>query len=189
MSDAKAIRTALMIARGHVDRNPTDAQKEAGNYRKSHFVFHGLPVTMENPKGSIRRGVSKSGHSWHVKMPYDYGYIKRTEGADGDHVDVCIGPDVNSDAVFIVDQKNADNGKFDEHKVMLGYPDLESAKAAYVSGFSDGRGKNRMGPIVRMTMDEFKKWLKTDGTYSSVGSQDKINRALEIASSARRRAP
>lgn len=162
---------------GAVNPEPTDAQKEAGNYKKHHISFQGLPISIENPKGSMRKGPG-----WQVRVPYDYGYIKRTEGADGDHVDVCIGPDAESDHVFIVDQQDHKTGEFDEHKVMLGYRTREDAIKAYQAGFSDGKGPDRMRAVVRMSMKEFKNWLKTCDTKKPVRSQGHIDRALSMTS-------
>ncbi|UOF80306.1 type I restriction enzyme [Caudoviricetes sp.] len=162
---------------GAVVAEPTEAQKEAGNYKKHHISFQGLPVSIENPKGSIRKGPG-----WQVRVPYDYGYIKRTEGADGDHVDVCIGPDAESDHVFIVDQQDHKTGAFDEHKVMLGYRTREEATRAYQAGFSDGKGPERQRAVVRMSMKEFKSWLKSCDTKKPVRSQGHIDRALSLTS-------
>ena len=156
---------------------PTEAQKAAGNYKKDHISFQGLPISIETRKGHMR-----TGPGWQVRVPYDYGYIKRTEGADGDHVDVCIGPDHQSDHVFIVDQHDHQTGQFDEHKVMLGYRTREDARRAYCAGFSDGKGPDRMKNMVRMTMREFKTWLKLLNTKKPTKGQSHIDRALEVAS-------
>lgn len=165
-------------ADGGVVTVPTEAQKEAGNYKKDHISFQGLPISIENPKGSIRKG-----KGWEVRMPYDYGYIKRTEGADGDHVDVCIGPDEKSNAVFVVDQQDCNTGKFDEHKVMLGFNSRDEAIKHYHDGFSDGRGPHRLKNIVRMTMDEFKQWLKKQDTTKPLKSQSIVDKALALTRS------
>jgi hypothetical protein len=167
---------------GAVRPDPTDAQKKAGNYRKGHISFQGLPITLESMKGQTRSGVDPNGQKWSVKLPYDYGYIKRTEGADGDHVDVCIGPDHTSDHVFLVDQHDKNTGKFDEHKVMLGYRTKEAATAAYCGGFSDGKGPDRMKAVVRLSMPEFKTWLKKHDTKRAVRGQGHIDRALSMTS-------
>ncbi|MDA1378653.1 hypothetical protein PCI56_00820 [Plesiomonas shigelloides subsp. oncorhynchi] len=90
-------------------------------------------------------------------MAHDYGYIKRTEGADGDHVDAFIGDNPESQSVYVVDQRNAD-GTFDEHKVMLGFDDEASARAGYLANYS--KGWKGLGDIRAMTMDEFKGGLK-----------------------------
>lgn len=161
---------------------PTDAQKEAGNYQKHHFSFHGLPLSIETMKGQMRSGTAPDGKKWSVRMPYDYGYIKRTEGADGDHVDVCVGPDHESDHVFIIDQQDHRTGQFDEHKVMLGYRTREDAEKAYKAAFSDGMGGARMKAVVRMSMKEFKHWLKTCDTKKPVRGQGHIDRAMALTS-------
>jgi hypothetical protein len=161
---------------------PTEAQKKAGNYQKHHVSFQGLPISLESVKGQTRSGTDDHGHKWSVKLPYHYGYIKRTEGADGDHVDVCIGPDHQSDHVFIIDQHDHRTGQFDEHKVMLGYRTREDACRAYCAGFSDGKGPERQKAVVRMSMAEFKKWLKTCDTKKAVRGQGHIDRALSMTS-------
>jgi len=162
--------------------NPTDAQKAAGNYRKDHISFQGLPISIETRKGQTRSGTSPDGRKWSVKLPYDYGYIKRTEGADGDHVDVCIGPDHQSEHVFIVDQQDHRTGKFDEHKVMLGYRTKSEAEHAYMAGFSDGKGKLRIQSVVGMPMADFKRWIRHCSTKKPVKGQSHIERALAAAS-------
>ena len=160
---------ALAIASKLVDRKPTDAQKESGNYAKGHAKVHGLDVTIENPKGSERSGMGKDGKRWSVKMPAIYGYVKGTEGFDGDHVDVYIGPDHDSKKVFVVDQINAEDGKFDEHKCLLSYQTKEAALADYRKAFSDGKADQRIGAVTEMTIDRFKSWVKSAGTQVPLG--------------------
>lgn len=143
---------------------PTDAQKEAGNYTKGHIKLQGLDIAIENPKGSERSGTDANGEAWSVTMPDHYGYVKRTEGADGDAVDVYIGPQPDSDQVFVIDQRDADTGKFDEHKAMLGYTSSDDALTAYHAAFSDGRGGERIDNVMPMSMGEFKDWLKQGDT-------------------------
>jgi hypothetical protein len=154
----------LAHAERHVNTEPSEAQIEAGNYAKGHLKLHGLDITIENPKGSIRRGVGPDGKPWEVEMPAAYGYIRRTEGADGDHVDAYIGPDPRSDRVFLIDQHEPGGGKFDEHKVMAGFPDAASAFDTYHRAFSDGSGPERMGHVAEMSVDQFKDWLKRGDT-------------------------
>ena len=83
-----AIAKALRVASRMVERNPSEAQKEAGNYEKGHLYAHGLAITLENPKGSIRSGKDKDGKQWRVKMPCHYGYITRVRGAKERKADV-----------------------------------------------------------------------------------------------------
>lgn len=139
---------------------PTAAQKEAGNYKKAHVKIQGLDISIENARGSTRSGIDNDGNAWSVTMHNHYGYLKRTEGADGDHVDVFIGPNPDSNKVFIVDQVNED-GTFDEHKVLLGFDSKLKARSGYKSNYSNGW---KVGPITSINMDEFKSWLKNGDT-------------------------
>lgn len=143
---------------------PSQAQKEAGNYAKGHLKLHGLDISIENPRGSTRSGTDPGGRPWSVAMPAHYGYVRRTTGADGDQVDVYIGDHPDSQRVFVVDQRDADTGKFDEHKVILGARNGLEARRLYNAGFSDGRGRERMGAVTPMSMEQFKAWLKGDTT-------------------------
>lgn len=143
---------------------PTEAQKEAGNYKKGHIKLHGMDIAIENPKGSERSGTDTDGERWSVTMPAHYGYVKRTEGADGDQVDVYIGDKAESSKVFVIDQVDAQTQKFDEHKAILGVDSRDEAEALYVQGFSDGRGGDRLGAVTEMTADQFKDWVKNGDT-------------------------
>lgn len=139
---------------------PTQAQIEAGNYKKGHASVQGLDVTIENPAGSTRTGVSPAGEQWSTQMKDHYGYIKGTQSAEGvtEKLDVFVGDDVQSDQVFVVDQLNQEEGGFDEHKVMIGYPNQMAAIRAYRRNFKKGW---KVGPVTQMSMDEFKQWTKT----------------------------
>lgn len=139
-----------------VDTNPTEAQKEAGNYKKGHIKINGFDVTIEQPAGSVRSGKDANGKEWSVTMNNTYGYIRGTESVDGDHIDVFLGPDMNSDMVYVVDQVNTD-GSFDEHKVMMGFSSLEDARSAYLSNYEEGW--QGVGNITGVALDEFKKWI------------------------------
>jgi hypothetical protein len=133
---------------------PSPAQADAGNYKKQHRRFRGLDISIENPKGSVRKGVDPDGKEWRTKMHHAYGYIRRTEGVDGDHVDVYIGPDEDASNVYIVHQRKAgDWQKYDEDKCMLGFSTKEAARRAYLRQYDDPRF---LGPITTMPFDEFK---------------------------------
>jgi len=152
------------VVLSNINHSPSEAQKHAGNYAKEHIRAHGLDFTIENARGKERSGTGKDGKRWSVKMPAHYGYIKRTEGADGDHVDVYMGPHMHSKHVFVINQVDADTKKFDEHKCCFGMRNLEHALKTYESGFSDGRGLERIGSIVPTTISTFKHWLKHGDT-------------------------
>ena len=139
-----------------VDTNPSEAQKEAGNYKKGHVKINGFDVSIEQPVGSVRSGKDASGKEWSQVMNNTYGYIRGTKGVDGDHIDVFLGPDMNSDMVYVVDQVNTD-GSFDEHKVMMGFSSLEDARSAYLSNYEEGW--QGLGNITGVALDEFKKWI------------------------------
>jgi hypothetical protein len=140
-----------------VNTEPTEAQKEAGNYQKGHITVQGMDISIENPVGSVRRGVDEDGKAWENTMQTSYGYFKRTEGKDGDHIDVFVGPDVSSEKVFVVDQNNPTTGAFDESKVMLGFDTPQVAKEAYLSNYEpDWKG---FGAITEVSVEDFKKWL------------------------------
>jgi hypothetical protein len=156
-----------MLARAEAatDRNPSAGRVAAGNYRKGKFRFHGLVVSIENPRGSIRS--AKDG-SWKVRMRHAYGYILRTEAADGDHVDAFIGPHLKSPHVFVIDQHDHRSGRYDEAKVMLGFASKGQARQAYIQAFSDGKGAKRIGHIEHMTIEAFKAWLRDGNTRKPI---------------------
>ena len=115
--------------------------------------IHGMDISIENKKGSVRSGVDKDGHEWAIKMAYDYGYIRGTVGKDKDHVDVYIGNNPESEKVFIVHQNDPTTGKYDEDKVMIGFNSAKEAKAAYLRQY-DRPGF--FGKMIEMTIEEFK---------------------------------
>src|SRR6056297_162948 len=127
---------------------PTPAQAAAGNYRKTHLKIHGLDVAIETPRGRARK------HGW-PRMAAHYGYVKRTRGADGDHLDVFVGPHPESQLVVVIDQVD-ESGQFDEHKALLGYTTEEAAVAAYRKCYAPGW---KVGPVSTMTIKQFKAWL------------------------------
>ena len=169
-----------------VEQNPTEAQKEAGNYKKGHIKIDGYDVTIENPKGSVRSGVDRNGQEWSVTMNNTYGYIRGTEGVDGDHIDVFLSDDPTQGDVYVIDQVNED-GSFDEHKVMYGFKSALAAKRAYLANYSPGwKG---LGIITKVSKEEFKKWINSShrktkpfAEYKSVnedGAQNEGNRTNE----------
>lgn len=152
----------LKSAIEETETNPSDAQKESGNYKKGHIKFGGYDYTIENPKGSTRSGKDADGKEWKVTMHDTYGYIRGKFGKDGDHLDMFINDKADLDNwngdVFVVDQVNPD-GSFDEHKVMYGYDSMDDAKKAYLANYSDGW--EGLGNITGVSKGEFDKWLDT----------------------------
>jgi hypothetical protein len=145
-------------------RNPSEAQKAAGNYRKGRVRLHGLEISIENPCGSFRTGTGSDGKVWRCRLPAHYGYLKKTEAADGDHVDAFIGPHHKSPLVYVIDQHDAGHGGYDEAKVMLGFATPAQARHTYLRAFSDGKARDRLGAMHEMTVAQFKEWLKNGDT-------------------------
>lgn len=151
--------SARMDARYATDPAPTPAQRKSGKYAKGTFVWNGLTIAIENPVGSLREGVTPQGIPWRTRMTCDYGYFTQYGGADGDELDVLIGPDLTRESVFVVDQKTPGTGDFDEAKVVIGCADIAEAHALYLSNYQEGWEVN-IRNITPMTLDGFKKWLE-----------------------------
>jgi hypothetical protein len=154
-------QSAIESASAEVETSPTEAQKKAGNYKMGHVKVGAFDVTIENPKGSERSGTDANGKKWSVKMNNTYGYIRGTEGVDGDHIDVFLAEDMDKwdgKYVFVVDQYNPD-GTFDEHKVMLGFNSTEEARSAYLSNYEKGWENGRRIVVARIKTDDFQKWV------------------------------
>ena len=136
---------------------PTQAQCIAGNYKVGRASLHGLDIAIEQPRGSYRTGIdAKTGKRWVNRMPAHYGYISGTKGNDGDAVDCFIGFYPQAETVFVINQ-NA-GSRFDEHKVMLGFPDEESARQTYLNSYE--RGWGGLASIVATTIPQLKQWLR-----------------------------
>lgn len=159
----------LQVEERKVNTSPTEAQKEAGNYKKGHIKIDGFDITIENPKGSERSGVDASGKPWSVTMNNTYGYIRGTEGVDGDHIDVFLGGSGNG--VYVVDQLKED-GSFDEHKVMYGFSSLDEAKEAYLSNYS--AGWKGLGNITGVSKGVFKEWIDSSHRKTKPFAEYKI---------------
>lgn len=187
----------IAAAEAEVDVNPTDKQKEAGNYKKGHVQIGTFNVTIEQPKGSVRSGVDANGNKWETTMQNTYGYIRGTEGVDGDHIDVFLSDDIdgwNGRRVFVVDQYNED-GSFDEHKVMLGFNETDDAEAAYFANYDNDWAKKHKTVVTGVNLEDFEKWIdsshrktKAFAEYKSVksveeqSSSTQVNRLSEIKS-------
>ena len=146
----------VQAQREQTETNPTEAQKEAGNYRKGHIKVDGYDIALENPKGSIRSGKDANGKEWSITMKHDYGYIRGTKGTDGDHIDVYLSDNPTAGNVYVVDQINQQTGDFDEHKVMYGFDSMEKAVQAYRDQYEDGW---KVGNVTEVSREEFKKWV------------------------------
>lgn len=167
----------IEAASAEVNTDPTEAQKEAGNYKKGHVQVGTFDITIEQPQGSVRKGTDADGKQWESKMNNTYGYIRGAVGVDGDHIDVFLSNDIdgwNGRKVYVVDQYNP-NGSFDEHKVMLGFNDADEAKGDYLANYEQGWENGRRIDITGVNLEDFEKWIESSkrktkpfGEYSSV---------------------
>lgn len=141
-----------------VDINPTEGQKEAGNYKMGHVKVDGIDITIENPKGSVRSGKDANGKEWIVTMNNTYGYIRGTRGVDGDHIDIFLSDNPESGNVYVIDQVDQQTGMYDESKVMYGFNSIDEAKDAYLANYEEGW---KVGVISEVSKEEFKKWIES----------------------------
>jgi hypothetical protein len=118
--------------------------------------FQGLPISIENDAGSVRSGVDKDGKPWKTKMKYPYGYFTGSKGADGDGVDVYVGPDEEASNAYVVHQNDVETGKYDEDKVMLGFESKKDAKEAFLAHYNN---PDFLGDIKEIPMDRLQELL------------------------------
>ncbi|MDR2774857.1 MAG: hypothetical protein LBC19_08970, partial [Tannerella sp.] len=172
-NELEDIKADIAAAEAETDTNPTEAQKKAGNYKMGHVKIQDFDISIENPKGSVRRGVDENGKAWETKMYNTYGYFGKTESKDGDHIDVFLGDNPLSEKVFVIDQINPETGAFDEHKVMFGFENLEDARKAYLSNYE--KGWKGLGNITETDVETFRDWAKMDGKRIKPFAEYKLN--------------
>jgi hypothetical protein len=140
------------------------------------IVFQGMQISIENAKGSTRSGVGKDNKPWSVTMSYPYGYIRMTEGVDGDHVDCFIGPDEDAEFVYVIHTNEPTTGKYDEDKVMLGFKSEADAKKAFLENYSSSKF---FGSMDTLPIDKFKeKAYKTKAAPAKIAAKGKLVSAL-----------
>ena len=171
---------AVAAAEAEVDTDPTEGQKKAGNYKMGHVKVDGLDITIENPKGSVRKGTDANGNHWENTMHNTYGYIRGTEGKDGDKIDVFLSDTPSEGNVYVVDQYNPD-GTFDEHKVMYGFKSAAEAEAAFLSNYSKDWAENHKIVVTGVTKEEFKKWLDASNRKTKPFAENKDVKAITEA--------
>lgn len=163
--------------------NVSKAQDTAGNYKKEHEKIHGIPVAVEVKEGHDRVKYNPDGSTkFKAKQYADYGAILGTKDADGMDTDVMVGPHKDSEKAYIIDQKKHKTGKFDEHKVMLGFKKRKKAIKAYTKSYADRHGKDRVQDVVKTDIKGLKKWLKHGNLKRPAAQDDLINSALRVVS-------
>jgi len=124
--------------------------------RKLHYrkTFQGFDISIENRPGSYRHWTHPDGRPGKTLMRRPYGYIKNSEGLDGDHVDVFLGPNEQSPTAYIIHQLKApDFTTFDEDKVILGADSAAEAQRIYLDHYDDPRF---FGGMTAMPLGEFR---------------------------------
>lgn len=150
-------RVAVSGAADSVHPAPSPAQSEAGNFPHGHFRWHGLEIALEVAKGGTRRKTGPDGKVWERRMKAHYGHVRRTSRytADGDGLDVYVGPRPESELVVVVEQLKPGGG-FDEHKTVIGCLNREEALDLYRAHYPPGW--DRVGKVRAMSVEEFKEW-------------------------------
>lgn len=168
----------LKAARAETHTEPSDGQKAAGNYAKGVLDFAGMKVAIENPKGSTRSGVNAQGEKWSREMAHDYGYVKTTEGKDGDAHDVFLTGKPDTGKVFVINQIDPATGRLDEHKSILGAKDAAEAERTYRDNYpKDWKG---LGSIAEMPTEEFKRWVASDAATRIARPNDRAERRVDV---------
>lgn len=118
----------------------------------------GIPISIENRRGSVRRGKDGDGNEWETKMKHPYGYIRGTRGADGEPVDAYVGPDKEAPEAFVVHQRDKETGEYDEDKVMLGFRSKREAKEAFLAHYDSPKF---LGPISRVSVERLRELIQS----------------------------
>ena len=173
-----SLQSEVTRAEQQTNAEPTEGQKEAGNYKKGRVKVGPFDVIIEQPRGSVRSGVDANGKAWETTMQNTYGYFGGTKGVDGDAIDVFLGNDLDGwdgTTVFVVDQYNPD-GSFDEHKVMLGFNSQEEAEAAYFANYESDWAKTHRTEVTAVPLADFTEWVKSSKRKTKAFAEYKVAR-------------
>jgi hypothetical protein len=140
-------------------------------------TFKNLDISIETDKGNYREWYDPhTDTKGRTLMKYPYGYIRMSEGLDGDHVDCFVGPNEDATAVYVITtNKGPDFKQIDEQKCMLGFNNAEEAKDAFLAHYTDKRFFNKMTALpyaefekkVLATREQPKKIANTNtGTFN-----------------------
>jgi len=180
-ADDNSFTGRLTRAKQQTNTEPTDGQKDAGNYKKGHVSFGGYDFVVENPEGSMRRGEA-NGKKWEQKINNTYGYILGRYGKDGDHLDMFINDNADLDnwngKVYVIDQVDPKTGAFDEHKVMYGFDSEAEARNAYLSNYE--KGWKGLGKITGVSKDKFDEWLDSSKRKFKPFAEHSIGREAAV---------
>ena len=173
-----SLQSEVTRAEQQTNAEPTEGQKEAGNYKKGRVKVGPFDVVIEQPRGSVRSGVDANGKAWETTMQNTYGYFGGTKGVDGDAIDVFLGNDLDGwdgTTVFVVDQYNPD-GSFDEHKVMLGFNSQEEAEAAYFANYEADWAKTHRTEVTAVPLADFNEWVNSSKRKTKAFAEYKVSK-------------
>lgn len=175
----KPTATYLMEQAKHQGEQAGEALglRKAAYTLQGHKKFQGLPISIENRKGSVRKGVDKDGKPWKTVFKLPYGYITGPEGNDGEEIDVYVGPDKGAPNAYVIHQRKLDGKGYDEDKVMLGFKLEEDARRAYLEHYNSV-GKKLLGPISTITVDELRRRLDEKRKHKKLAAVDPSNTTL-----------
>jgi hypothetical protein len=145
---------------------------------KNTTKFAGLTIHIENPVGSTRSGVDNNGKPWSVVMTHAYGEILGSMGVDGDPVDCFLGSDKAAKFAYVVHTTRKDGTGFDEDKVMLGFPDVVSAKQAWAKNFDEP--EHFFGSISTIPIEIFKQKVMQTKSNPAMLHASKMNSVIEL---------
>jgi len=134
---------------------------------QGHTNFQGIPIAVENRKGSVRKGTDSDGNEWRTEMKYPYGYVKGTKGADGEEIDVYVGPNKESPNAFVVHQKDKDTGKYDEDKCFLGFDSKKDTREAFLKHYDSPKF---LGPISKVPIEKLKEKIREGKQLTKISS-------------------
>ena len=178
-----SLQSEVTRAEQQTNAEPTEGQKEAGNYKKGRVKVGPFDVVIEQPRGSVRSGVDANGKAWETTMQNTYGYFGGTKGVDGDAIDVFLAHNLDEwdgTTVFVVDQYNPD-GSFDEHKVMLGFNSQEEAEAAYFANYESDWAKTHRTEVTAVPLADFNEWVNSSKRKTKAFVEYKVaKRNVEI---------
>lgn len=166
---------------GKLEKMEKGAASEPEHKLQGHTTHQGLRIAIENDKGSVRKGVDSNGKKWRTVFEHPYGYIKNTEGNDGEEIDAYVGPNEKAPHAFVVHQRRLDNGKHDEDKVMLGFESKGHARAAYLKHYNKV-GPKLLGPISTIAVAELKRKLEEKRKHTKLAMASMTQQYIDLDS-------
>jgi len=140
-----------------------DIANAINGINSQHYIeFAGIPIALENFVGEIR-------FPDFPPLAADYGYIQNSRSAEGfgEGLDCFVGPYADSQRVWIVNQgklnsAGADASTFDEHKILFGFKDANSAVQAYQASYPNG---GNILSVRETDIPGVKRWLEIGNVY------------------------